>query len=183
METFVVEETSLGVDLVRERLEVDGRGRDLLLGGVVTVSQVTTRGETETHDSVLGLEQSGKGSKVGSGSRVWLDVATPDLGVEVEGLESSVSAEVLELVDVLVTTVVSCAWETFRVLVGEHGAVGFHNSQGGQVLGSNELEAGELSVRLIFDDLVDLWVGLGQGLVQALVLQRQQEEGALSMGL
>lgn len=40
-------------------------------------------------------------SSLGGGSRVWLDVDTPDLGVEVEGLERSLSAEVLEDVDVL----------------------------------------------------------------------------------
>jgi hypothetical protein len=38
---------------------------------------------------------------LGGGSRVGLDVDTPDLGVEVEGLQSSVSAEVLEDINVL----------------------------------------------------------------------------------
>jgi len=38
---------------------------------------------------------------LGSGSRVGLDVDTPDLGVEVECLQSSVSAKVLEDINVL----------------------------------------------------------------------------------
>ena len=39
---------------------------------------------------------------LGGGSRVGLDVDTPDLGVEVECLQSSVSAEVLEDINVLI---------------------------------------------------------------------------------
>lgn len=104
---FVVDETGSRGNPVREGLEVDGRSGDLLLGGVVTVGQVTTVGKTQTHDSVLRVDQGGESRKVGGRTRVGLDIDTPDLGVEVEGLESSVSAQVLEDVDVLVTTVVS----------------------------------------------------------------------------
>jgi hypothetical protein len=131
---LVVDETGSRCDSVRERLEVDGRSGDLLLGGVVTVSQVTTVGKTQTHDSVLRVDQGGESRKIGSRTRVGLDVDTPDLGVEVECLKSSVSAQVLEDVDVLVTTVVSSSGQTLGVLVGQHGAVGLHNGQRGQVL-------------------------------------------------
>jgi hypothetical protein len=51
--------------------------------------------------SASSLDMTGKDS-LGSGSRVGLDVDTPDLGVEVECLQSSVSAEVLEDIDVLI---------------------------------------------------------------------------------
>lgn len=63
LELWVVDDTGRWVDSVRERLEVDGRSGDLLLGGVVTVSQVSTIGETETHDSVLGLDERGEGGE------------------------------------------------------------------------------------------------------------------------
>jgi hypothetical protein len=104
-------------------LEVDGRGGDLLLGGVVAVRQVSSVGQTETHDSVLRLDHRGKGgeagiisrvaprvrfrSSLGGRSRVRLDVDTPDLGVEVESLQGSVSAEVLEDVNVLPSQLLS----------------------------------------------------------------------------
>jgi hypothetical protein len=42
-----------------------------------------------------------RNDSLGGGSRVGLDVNTPDLGVEVECLQSSVSAEVLENINVL----------------------------------------------------------------------------------
>lgn len=134
LELLVVDQPGLGVDTVRERLEVDGRRGDLLLGGVVPVGQMSTVGETETHDPILRVDQGGKGGKVGGGSRVGLDVDTPDLGVEVERLQSALSAQVLENVNVLVSSVVSSARETLGVLVGEHRSVGLHDGQRGQVL-------------------------------------------------
>ena len=57
LELGVVDDTGRGVDSVWERLEVDGRSGNLLLGSVVTVSQVTSVRETETHDSVLGVDE------------------------------------------------------------------------------------------------------------------------------
>lgn len=98
------------------------------------MGKVTTVGKTETHESVVGLDEGGEGGKVGGRTRVRLDVDTPNLGVEVKGLEGSLSAEVLEDVDVLVTTVVSGSGKTLRVLVGEDGAVGLHDGERGQVL-------------------------------------------------
>lgn len=65
LELGVVDDTSLGVDSVRERLEVDGRSGNLLLGSVITVGEVTTVGETETHHSVLGVDESGESGKAG----------------------------------------------------------------------------------------------------------------------
>ena len=50
--------------------------------------------------SASSLGMSGLDS-LGGGSRVRLDIDTPDLGVEVECLQSSVSAEVLEDINVL----------------------------------------------------------------------------------
>jgi len=61
----VVDDTGGWVDSVWERLEVDGRSGDLLLGGVVAVSQVTSVGETETHDTVLGVDEGGERGEAG----------------------------------------------------------------------------------------------------------------------
>jgi hypothetical protein len=79
LELRVVDQTGFGVDTVWERLEVDGRGGDLLLGGVVTVGKVATCcrvktmiygctiwltiGETETHDTVLRVDESSECGK------------------------------------------------------------------------------------------------------------------------
>lgn len=134
LESVKINETGGHIDLVGHGLEVDRGGRDLLLGGLVTVGQVSTGGEVETHDAVLGLDHGGQGSEVGSRSRVRLDVDTPLLSRETEGLEGTLAAEVLDLVDVLVTTVVTGTGETLRVLVGQGGAVGLHDGLRGEVL-------------------------------------------------
>lgn len=65
LELGVVDDTSLGVDSVRERLEVDGRSGNLLLGSVITMGEMTTVGETETHHSVLGVDESSESGKAG----------------------------------------------------------------------------------------------------------------------
>lgn len=87
-------------------------------------------------------------SLLGGGTGVRLHVDAPDFRVEVERLQGSLTAQVLEDVNVLivsralmgcrladlVTTVVASAGETLRVLVGEDGSVGLHDGERGQVL-------------------------------------------------
>lgn len=217
LELGVVDDTGGGVDSVWERLEVDGRSGNLLLGSVVTVSQVASVRETETHDSVLGVDERSEGGEagisigyldfgsldsLGGRSRVWLNVDSPDLGVEVECLQGSLSTKVLEDIDVLhvsicsthshvkthlVTTVVSSSGETLRVLVGQHGSVGLHDSERGQVLksqsarshpkdrqstylGSDKLQTRELPPCLLLDKRVDLGIGILQRSVEVLIL-------------
>lgn len=109
-------------------------------------------------------------------TRVGLNVYAPDLGVEVERLECALTAKVLEAVNVLVATVVTSARETFGVLVGEDGTVRLHGCEGGQVLGCDELETGELTPCLVLDDLLYLGVGLCEGCVEHLVLERRRAE-------
>ena len=65
---LVFDDAGLGVNTVRERLEVDGCGGDLLLGSVVTVGQVPTTGQAEAHDARVSCQQS---------RRVRLDVHAP----------------------------------------------------------------------------------------------------------
>lgn len=134
LESVEIDETGGGIDLVGHGLEVDGGGRDLLLGGLVAVGQVATGGKVESHDAVLGLDHGGQGSKVGGGSGVGLDVDTPLLSGETEGLKGTLAAEVLDQIDVLVATVVTGTGETLRVLVGQGGSIGLHDSLGGEVL-------------------------------------------------
>ena len=92
----------------------------------------------------------------------------------------------------LVPAVVPSARQSFRVLIGQHRAIRLHHCQRSEILGTNdgqvtpsafpiptdrdnqssaaylggdELEAGELPPRLVFDDFGNLWVGLGKGSV------------------
>ena len=65
---LVFDDARLGVLTVRERLEVEGCGGDLLLGCVVTVSQVPTTWQAEAHDARVSCQQSRVHGKVRSSS-------------------------------------------------------------------------------------------------------------------
>ena len=74
--------------------------------------QVATIRQAETHDAVVGLDQCCEGSKVSRRARVRLDVDAPHFRVEIKRLKRTLPAKFLELVDVLVTTVVTSAGQT-----------------------------------------------------------------------
>ncbi len=65
-ELLVVEEAGTWEDSVWEGLEVDGGGGDLLLGGVVTMGEMTTIWETKTHDPVLWVDERGERGEAGN---------------------------------------------------------------------------------------------------------------------
>lgn len=65
-QSSIVDELSGGVQTVREGLEVDRGCRDLFLGSVVPMCQVTTIGQAKTHNTVLRVDQRSEGCKVGS---------------------------------------------------------------------------------------------------------------------
>lgn len=157
LELVVVDVAGGGVDLVGEALEVDGGGGDLLPpGGVVAVGEVAAGGEVEAHDAVVGLEDGGVGGEVGGGAGVGLDVDAPGGGVEAVGLEGAGAAEVLDLVDVLVAAVVAVAGHALGVLVGEGGAQGLDDREGGEVLRRDQLDPPALPPLLLLDQVVDV---------------------------
>jgi hypothetical protein len=83
------------------------------------VSQVATRRQVQSHDAVMWLEQRSVDSKVSRRARVGLHIDSPLCWVAAVGLQSSVAAQVLNLVYNLVAAVVSCVWQALSVLLGE----------------------------------------------------------------
>jgi hypothetical protein len=56
----------LGIELVRQRLKVNGGGRDLLsAGGVVAVREMATGGQVKPHDTVMRVQQGSVHREVG----------------------------------------------------------------------------------------------------------------------
>lgn len=134
LQGIVVNDTGLLVDLVGEGLKIGRDHGDLLGFGLVPVRQaelikviiasqstshteinidvtshhlLSTVGEIETHETVVGLHESTIDVEVGGGTGQGLDVDAPLLGVQVEGLQGAFLAEALRHVDLLVTTIVS----------------------------------------------------------------------------
>lgn len=102
------------------------------------MAQMATVGEVKTHQSAVRRHDSLVDLKVGGRAGEALDVDTPLLGVEVEGLESTLLAEKLDLVDVLVATIVTSTGVTLGVLVGHGRTKSIEDGSGGDVLGGDE---------------------------------------------
>lgn len=84
------------------------------------MAQVATVGQVETHETAVRRHDSLVDLQVGRAATEALNVDTPLLVVEVEGIESTTLAEQLDLVNVLVTAIVTSTGVALRVLVG-HG--------------------------------------------------------------
>jgi hypothetical protein len=135
-----VDEAGSGVDAVRKRLEVDRGGRDLFGRSVEAVSEVSARRKVKAHNTVVRVQESGVNLEVSGRAGVRLNVDTPSLLIETKGSESTLLAHSLNLVNKLVTTIVTLARITLRVLVGEAGAKTLHNSTRGEVLEDAKFE-------------------------------------------
>lgn len=114
------------------------------------MAQVATVGEVETHETAVGRHNSLVDLEVGRAATEALDVDTPLLRVEVEGLEGTTLAQQLDLVNVLVATIVTSAGVALGVLVGHGRTQGIEDGAGGDVLGGNENNGLALTLNLIF---------------------------------
>ena len=122
------------------------------------MGEVAAGREVQAHDAVVGVEDGGVGGEVGGGAGVGLNVNAPFGGVAVEGLEGTRAAEILDLVDVLVSAIVAVAGHALGVLVGEGAAEGFNDGEGCEVLGGNQLYPSALPPLFLLDQVVDLGI-------------------------
>lgn len=99
---------------------------------------MTTVGQVKTHQAFMRLHDRLVHLQVCRGARQALDINTPFLSIEVECLESTLLAEGLNRVNVLVTTVVTRTGVPLGVLVGHRRAEGIVDGTGGDVLGGDQ---------------------------------------------
>lgn len=114
------------------------------------MGQVTTVREVKTHQTAVNGHDGLVDLQVGRRSRKALDVDTPLVRIEVEGLESTLLAKKLDLVNVLVATIVTGARKTLGVLVGHGRTESIEDGTGSDVLRSNENNGLALTLDLIF---------------------------------
>jgi hypothetical protein len=145
---------------------------------------MSTVGQVQAHQSIVRPHDSLVCLQVRGAAAQALDIDTPLLRVETEGLEGTLLAEQLNLVNVLVTAVVAGAGVSLRVLVGHGRAKGIEDGAGGDILRGDEQDGLALALELFFlrqlvvantledcqtyHDLVDLGVQLDQVLVHQL---------------
>lgn len=106
----------------------------------------------------MGLQQRGVGSEVSRAAGVGLDIDAPLGRIQMEGLERTGAAEVLDLIDELVTAVVAVARHALGILIGKGAAKGFDDGEGSEVLGGDKLDAMGLAALLMFDKVMDFGI-------------------------
>lgn len=114
------------------------------------MTQVTSVGKVETHQTVVGAHESLVDLQVGRATTQTLNVDTPLLRVQIERLESTRLASKLNRVDVLVTTVVTSSGVSLRVLVRHGRAKGIEDSTRSEVLRRNQDNGFTLALDFFF---------------------------------
>lgn len=133
------------------------------------MAQVTTVRQVQTHQTAVRRHQSLVDLQVGRATTEGLNIDTPLLRVEVEGGQSTLLAENLNLVNVLVSTVVTSTGLALGVLVGHGRAKSVEDGARGHVLGGNEDDRLSLALDLV-------------GLKEEKVLEHQLQCGKKAAG-
>mmetsp|Transcript_21723 Transcript_21723/g.40545 ORF Transcript_21723/g.40545 Transcript_21723/m.40545 type:complete len:300 (-) Transcript_21723:60-959(-) len=166
---LIIDVSSLGVDTVWKRFKVNRSSRhslsgSLLLGvGVESMSQVSTTGQIQAHDTIVWAQESSVDSKVGRRSRIRLDIDAPLFRVQVIGLQGTLLAKFFDLIDDFVTSVVSCMWKTLRIFVGQSGSQAFHDGLGRKVFGRNQFQRTILTRLLLLNQIKEFRIMVLEG--------------------
>lgn len=113
------------------------------------MAQVTTVRKVQTHQTTVRWHQCLVDLQVGWAATQGLYVDTPLGRVDVEGLESTLLAQELDLVNVLIATIVAGTRLALGVLVGHGRAKSVEDSTGGDILGGDEDDGLPLALDLI----------------------------------
>ena len=124
--------------------------------------QVSTAWQVQAHDTGMRRQQRSVDSEVGWASRVRLYIHTPMLLIKAECLQRTRFAQVLDLVNHLVATVVAVSRLTLGVFVGQCRPKALHHSPRGKVLGGDQLDASHLPSLLLLHQFVHRRVCLHQ---------------------
>ena len=131
---------------------------------------MATVGEIQAHQSPVGRHESLVDLQVGGTATQGLNIYTPLLRVQMEGLKGTLLAKQFDLIDVLVTTVVPSTGQAFGVLVGHGRTEGIEDSTRGDILRGNEDDGFPLTLDLLLHDLGDLGVGVDKRPLEELVV-------------
>ena len=122
------------------------------------MAQMTAVWKIQTHESAVGRHDGLVNLQVGRAATEALDIDTPLSRVEVEGLESTLLAKKLNLVDVLVSTIVSGTGVALGVLVGHGRAQSIEHGAGRDIFGGDEDDGLSLALDLLFLQAADKYI-------------------------
>lgn len=113
------------------------------------MGQVATVGKIQTHQAAVRGHKSLVDLQVGRAAAQGLNIDAPLGGVEAEGLEGTLLAEELNLVNVFVSAVVTGTRLSLGVLVRHGRAKGVKDGTGGNILGGDEDDGLPLALNLL----------------------------------
>jgi hypothetical protein len=102
------------------------------------------------------FKKAGVNGEVGWRARVWLDIDAPLRRIKSVGSQSTVLAHSLDLVNDLISTVVTSTRKTLGVFVGQNGAQAFNYCLGGEVFRGNQFKRAPLARLFLLDKIVEL---------------------------
>jgi hypothetical protein len=115
---------------------------------------VTAVIKVQTHKAVTGLQYGQQHSGIGLRARVGLYVGV----LSTKQLAYTVNSQLLNLIDNLATAIVTVAGIAFCIFVGKVAAHGFHDLVANEVLTGDELDAFQLTLVLLLNQLKNLIV-------------------------
>ena len=121
----------------------------LLLWRLVSVAQVATVWQVQSHQSLVRPHDGLVDLQVGRATTQALHVDTPLLRVQLEGLQSTLLAQQLNRINVLVSTVVTSAGVSLGVFVGHWRAERIEDSSRRNVLGGDEEDGLALALNFL----------------------------------
>ena len=118
--------------------------------------QVAAFSQAHAHDGVAGLQQRQKNGLVGLRTRIGLNVHK----LRAIKFFEPVNTKLLNHVDKFTAAVITLAWISFGVFVGQHRALHPHDSWAGVVFRSNQLNVLFLPMRFFQHGRPQLWIAL-----------------------
>ena len=100
------------------------------------MGEVAAVGQAHAQNGIAGITQGQEHRGIGLGTRVGLHVGV----VRAKQGLGPLDRQILSLVHILAAAVVALAGVTFRVLVGQRGALGLHHAGAGVVLRGDQLD-------------------------------------------
>lgn len=107
---------------------------------VLPMTQMTSIGQLQTHDSSMRTNQSSVDGKVGGGTTQGLHIYSPVRILDSKHFQRSLLTEKFHLINVFIAGVVSGSGVPFRVLVGQARAKGIRDRFWSEVFRGNQFE-------------------------------------------
>jgi len=88
---------------------------------------MTTLGKIQAHQEITRLKKCRINGHISWGARVRLNIDVPFFGIKSVSFESSISAKVLNFINVLISTIISCSWISLTIFVSKTRTIGLKN--------------------------------------------------------